>query len=291
MKRYFAVLLLLSFTLTSLPVSAKKDEVSLKDRIENAGKIYFIPLVYEPCFATLKVKPPTITSPGTRRNDPQTALGALRSPGGIAMDRSSDYTVETEVADKEVFENFNKKVLKELQARFGEKVSQVSDEFATVKKSYANKQYKVYDYKAMDCDFYIEARLGNAYDKRGVTYTVSGPDYTKRSTLITPGFFYLELTLYEKVKKNKKGKKVIYASSSIIGKHSIVKGEGADLVGTVDDPDHYSDYFRWNKGYGEDRTRAESDFLAFMKKVGTFIPARVDQTYDNFVEALDKKLE
>lgn len=132
------------------------------------------------------------------------------------------------LAEAKAFEEFNAEALAALEAKLGEKVQPVPERFRVEKKVLFAKVW-TYDWEAMDCDFYVLAKIEPPWVPRGAHYRVSRIDLKDRASHIALMPAPASLTLYHKPKPSHEGKRVVSAEGALLGPHNfqIVRGKGA----------------------------------------------------------------
>jgi len=172
---------------------------SLVERLAVAKKIFVIPVDETPYEVVLE-----------RRE------GSRRSGGNIERTRKT-------VADPAVFRKFNADLLEKAKALFGaDKVVIVPEKYKRTAQG-RGLSYSVYNTIAMDCDFYLEAKLGRADKPREAVYVLTNYEMEEDYLWIDPFGPYAAISLFEKVKDDKRGKKLFSATGTLVGVRDVEK--------------------------------------------------------------------
>lgn len=198
MDARLASLLMTLPLLAAAPARAARGP-SLVERLAVAKTIFVIPVDEEPYEVVLESRH------GSRRTGGQTER--LRKT----------------VADPAVFRKFNADLLEKAKELFG------ADKVRLVPAKYKRRaerrghSYSVYDTVAMDCDFYIEAKLGRADKPREAVYVVTNYEMEEDYLWIDPFGPYAAISLFEKVKDDKRGRKLFSATGTLVGVRDVEK--------------------------------------------------------------------
>lgn len=187
------VLMIPALLLMSRPADARRRGPSIVERLAIADKIYVLPVDDHAYRVVLE------TRKGSRRNGGET-------------DR-----IEKTIADPAIFRKYNEDLLARAKSMFGEnRVSWVPEKFKK-KAQRRGVEYTVFDTIAMDCNFYIEAKLGRPDKPREAVYLLTDYDRDEEFLWVDPFGPYAAISLYEKKKGDKRGKKLFAATGTLVG--------------------------------------------------------------------------
>ncbi|MBI4346270.1 MAG: hypothetical protein HY553_05415 [Elusimicrobia bacterium] len=244
--------------------------------VASARRMYFVPLEAVPYDATLSVT---------------TDLSGMR-----------DTRLRETLAEPEVFDQFNAAALTALKARFGDRLEPVPERFRFEKKLLGGKAW-TYDWKAMDCEFYVLAQIESPGAERGAHFRMSRFDTEKRATYVSLMPAPVTLVLYHKPKPDHSGKRVALAGADLLGPHrfQMVSGKTEEQVieETVEaesagrepaDPvETY--HFAWSrKVYDGQPGKLADGFSRHGARLRAKFRERLFSVIDAFGRALDKKL-
>ena len=273
-KIYIAILGLL---VLGIVFTAAKAKLSLRQRVMAQETIYFVPANIEPSMAKLFVH----------------AVGQRDIPfipEGFPV-LSENIETQTLLIRGETFDDFNKQVFKSLKKILGDRLKWIPQEYVQIKDNKGKKYYE-YDFTAIPYTFIIEANYMTRRSHDALYLLMSADDIYKEGTLIKPSSMYdLSLTLIEKTKQGTKGKVRVEAKHKLIGVHHGVYGEGAEVLGTIQDKEHQTDYFRWSPKYITDRTALENDFKAYIEFKRPIVEDRERPVIPDFIDQLNTAFE
>lgn len=172
---------------------ARRGGPSLAERLAIAKTIYVLPVDEHAYRAVLEIR-----------------KGSRRAGGDSTR-------VEKTIADPAVFRKFNENLLARAKRLFGEdRVALVPDRFKR-KARLRGVEYTVFDKVAMDCDFYVEAKLGRPNQPREAVYLLTDFDMEEKTLWVDPFGPYAVVGLFEKEKDNRRGKAVFSVTGTLVG--------------------------------------------------------------------------
>lgn len=268
------ILFLIIFLIISISFINSKTQ-TLKERIESAVKIYFLPLETKKAIANIKaLKPPT------------TEENALTLDTMITLDNNVIIR-DIEFINEKVFDEFNTKLFERLKTILGEKLIMIPEEYIIERTSFGT-IHREYDTKNMNCNFYIYPKIRSGGEETySIEYNVRDK-YYETGKLVPVDTDYIYISMYENTHKLIKWRLVANGFSLIMGKHNDLLIDTSS--GTSGDKENKTDHFRWSYEYVHKKPRLKNDFKAFLFIISENFPKRMEKGILNFEEIINKKI-
>ena len=279
--RRTTILVALGILLSASFSHARRRKPYLVERLAIAKTIYVLPVDEHAYRAVLEIRK------GSRRTGSETNR------------------IEKTVADPAVFRKFNDDLLAKAQALFGEQRVQFAPDKFKRKAKRRQVEYTVFDTVAMDCDFYIEAKLGRSDKPREAVYLLTDFDMEEDYIWVDPFGPYVAVSLHEKEKPTRSGKKIFSATGTLVGVRDTKKVGERGLTRAVNGHvpgerfPRYEEVFRvletdslyWITSKNElDPLWFESEFENVIHKITPKIPDRLAATLAKFEVIAKKKM-
>ena len=254
--------------------------------VDNASKIYFIPLHTNPMTAEL-----TVREPGERSTDPMI----------IGPTERKESRIENPMLPPEKFNELNALYFEKMKSIFGSKLQMIPEKFKIRKKVFAS-EIDSWDFENLDCDLYILFEFETPGALRSASYTVRDTDFNKESYYASPMVADLKLMIYS-LMPGEKATKLFHATHKILGFHEMViegsidmgkaieqkvSGEEVKKTASVDIPE--TDYFHWTNQYISDMNRLERDFKEYTLNMSRIMMKRAEDGADFFVMKIEESL-
>jgi hypothetical protein len=275
---------IVSFLIALLFVGAPAESLAknpkLGDRLAAAESVCFLPLIPGPYKAV---------------------LAADFSKMGETDGLDAKFTLQHSLLTREELEEFGLQVREKMAGILGRKMAPVPEAVFETKERFGT-SYHFWNFKKVPCTFYAALELERPGASRAVEFSLGRFDIEKEGTYLPVLPPKLRLTLYEKRKPGKKGKKRVSSAVMLVGKHSaqsfgskklsdVIRNRvEADLGGVEPDEPLETDHFAWSKEhYGKDRGALERGFEIHAAKLRARAQERLKSLLPAFEKAWLKK--